>query len=177
MYALWLMSTTKQRVKLARLIQMLSDERGGPLFEPHITLLADIEGDEDGLIEQTHHLASQITQFSARVGSLDYSHEFYKSFFIQIEETDSIDRARQSALALFLHQSQPQSQSKFMPHLSLMYGLQTDAVKASIKDKIQHDAMLAQGIAEIRIESLQLVSASGPAGNWSRITESPLRDG
>ncbi len=183
MYALWLMPAIKQRIKLAHLIQALSDEHGGPLFDPHITLLADIEGDENRLIDQTRRLASQMTQFSVRVRSLDYLHEYYKSFFIRIDDTDSIDQARRIALALFLKQPLPererlkQYQSEFMPHLSLMYGLQTDAVKALIKDKIQIDTVLTHRGTEIRIESLQLVSAFGPPESWNIITELPLRNG
>ena len=162
MYALWLMPAIKQRIKLAHLIQALSDEHGGPLFDPHITLLADIEGDENRLIDQTRRLASQMTQFSVRVRSLDYLHEYYKSFFIRIEGSDLIDLARSKAQVLFAHKK---TSSDFMPHLSLIYGYQMDNIKELIKEMVQSEIE-----TELLVDGCQLMAASGPPENWRTVT-------
>jgi hypothetical protein len=51
-YHLWLTPNGDSRNRLANLINTLSDQNRGPSFEPHITLLGEIEGEESILSEQ-----------------------------------------------------------------------------------------------------------------------------
>jgi len=162
MYALWLMPYIKHRIKLARLINELSDEHGGPSFIPHITLLGNIEGDEKMLINQTFKLASQLKPFTVQIRSLEYLSEYYKSFFIRIEGSDLIDLARSKAQVLFAHKK---TSSDFMPHLSLIYGYQMDNIQELIKEMVQSEIE-----TELLVDGCQLMAASGPPENWRTVT-------
>ena len=63
-YHLWLTPNGDSRNRLANLINTLSDQNRGPRFEPHITLLGEIEGEESLLSEQVRMLATKLRPFS-----------------------------------------------------------------------------------------------------------------
>ncbi len=62
-YHLWLTPGGEAHDCLAQLIDQLSQQYRGPKFEPHITLLGELEGEESILSEQVIELAKRLTPF------------------------------------------------------------------------------------------------------------------
>ena len=62
-YSLWFMPNNAQRFILEDMINRLAEEHGGPRFQPHVTLLSSIIGDEEVLLKSTKSLSKSLKSF------------------------------------------------------------------------------------------------------------------
>jgi len=127
-YFLWLIPPAKIGQQLMTMIQQLSQRFSSPLFEPHITLLANIEGAEEEIILTAQELAKVILPLKVRLTSLDDRDNFYMSLFIHVEGEEPIMDAHQKAAAIFMRTPD----EEFSPHLSLLYGDFPKPIKENI---------------------------------------------
>jgi 2'-5' RNA ligase len=165
MYALWLLPEPEKETSLSQLIDRLSEEYGGPRFDPHLTLLGNLEGDEKTLIARTSQLAARLKQFTLRTKSIEYREDFYKSLFITIEASSALESARHSAENLFNHMTE----TVYMPHLSLIYGKQSEQKKENLSK-----ALMEEILFEFVVDRIRLVAAFGPVDKWKSVTELEL---
>jgi 2'-5' RNA ligase len=165
MYALWLLPEPEKETSLSQLIDRLSEEYGGPRFDPHLTLLGNLEGDEKTLIARTSQLAARLKQFTLRTKSIEYREDFYKSLFITIEASSALESARHSAENLFNHMTE----TVYMPHLSLVYGKQSEQKKENLSK-----ALMEEILFEFVVDRIRLVAAFGPVDKWKSVTELEL---
>ena len=165
MYAIWILPHTDKDKELAQLIIKLSQEHDGPCFSPHITLLSGLQGNEKELIIKTSELAAKLTTLSVKTDVVETQDSYYKSLYLKIIETKLLLESRRQAESLF----HPQPVDEFMPHLSLLYGNQSEQVKrqiiASLKDKTRLDLLM---------DRVALVSAMGPPEKWITISTERL---
>lgn len=170
MYSIWLLPQTDKHKELAQLIVKLGREYDGPCFSPHITLFAGVHGSEKGLITKTSELATKMKVLSVKTSTVEMQDSFYKSLYLKIVETRPLLKSRQQAETLFhplvLDETENLKQTNdFMPHLSLLYGLQSEQLKkqiiASLKDKTRLDLL---------IDRLALVSTQGPPESWAMVS-------
>src|SRR5881628_3633313 len=89
-YFLWLEPTDKTQELLATTIAHLSQEHGGPLFDPHVTLLGDIAGQEGTLIHQTEKLAHAQSPFDLTLTVPAFQDEYFRCVFMRVEETSTL---------------------------------------------------------------------------------------
>ncbi len=165
MYALWLLPEPEKQKSLSQLIDRLSREYGGPRFDPHLTLLGKLEGDEETLITRTSQLGTKLKQFTLRTKSIECREDFYKSLFITLEASSALEFARHSAENLFNHAAE----TVFMPHLSLIYGRQSEQKKENLSKALREEILF-----EFVVERIRLVAAFGAVDQWKTITEQPL---
>jgi hypothetical protein len=59
-YSIWIKPTSSVAAKLRQEIQTQSAAFGGPLFEPHVTLLPDIQGSKQEIVKKCQHLAEKL---------------------------------------------------------------------------------------------------------------------
>ena len=117
-YAIWLMPTGEEYTRLSRLIGDLSRQYGGPIFEPHVTLLGDVNGSPECIGERTDQLASSIPPFSVHLTAPGYQDVYFRCLYMQVELSPPLQQCYREAQRIFDHsESQP-----FMPHVSLLYG-------------------------------------------------------
>jgi 2'-5' RNA ligase len=164
-FSLWLMPCGDVYHRLQELIFRLSQEWSSPLFEPHVTLLGRLEGTEAGLQSETSIIASQLKPMTIQLGTLGFLEEYYRCLFIRVVCSRKLTIAHQSAAEAFC----VQKESKFMPHISLVYANLDSTTKLKI----------IRGIGgsfheRFHVASVHLYSTTGPPQNWYRIGEYPL---
>lgn len=165
MYYLWLIPHPNKYKELAQLIIQLGQKYDGPPFSPHITLLADIEDEQNLVMAKCAELATKINAFTVNVDSIEFQDAYYRSLYLQLVKPKPLLKARRLAEELF---SQAPTDA-YMPHISLMYGNQSISTKqhiiATLKDHISH---------ELLIDRMELIFADGAPDTWKLISTEHL---
>lgn len=103
------------------MIRSLAAEYGGPLFDPHITLLAQIpDAAEQSLVEKARELVQSAKPFQITLADADADTRdlYFQSLFIHIAPSEELTRLRAESSRIFgMTDTVP-----YMPHLSLLYG-------------------------------------------------------
>lgn len=131
-YCLWLEPTGKTHELLATTIAQLSQEYGGPLFDPHVTLLGDIAGQEGKLLHKTEKLAHALSPFDLTLTVPAFQDQYFRCVFMGVEETSTLLEAHTLARKVFHKEDAP----PYMPHLSLLYGSYPRALKEQISGAV-----------------------------------------
>jgi len=127
-YTLWLEPTGRAHELLATTIAHLSQEHGGPLFDPHVTLLGDIAGQEETILQQTEQFANALSPVDVIFTVPAFLDQYFQCVFLRIEETSTLLDAHTRARTVFHKEAAP----PYMPHLSLLYGLYPKPLKEQI---------------------------------------------
>jgi 2'-5' RNA ligase len=152
--------------RMAQTIGELARQHGAPHFEPHITLLSSISGDESELIARAAGLARGLAPFETQLTEAGYLDEYYRCLFVRVELVPALVRAREMAQQGFYSARAAQA---FVPHVSLMYA----NLPASKKDEIL-DAIGRRFDLTARIERLALYCADGTPEEWRRVASFAL---
>jgi len=127
-YFLWLEPTGKTHELLATIIAHLSRAHSGPLFDPHVTLLGDIVGQEGNLIHKTEKLAHALSPFDLTLTVPAFQDQYFRCVFMRVEETSTLLDAHTLSRKVF-HKEDAIS---YLPHLSLLYGSYPRSLKEQI---------------------------------------------
>ena len=165
-YSIWLMPTGDVYNKLNTLISQLSKKYNAPYFEPHITLIGEVLGSEDEVISKTTRLASVVHPYRIELVQVGYLNKYFRCLFLRAKETGEVMRANQEARKIFNRETDP----KYMPHLSLMYGDFPPKTKEEIIAGIGREIS-----ASFDINSIHLFSTNGEPKDWYRVKEFHLR--
>jgi 2'-5' RNA ligase len=159
-YSLWLMPEDEVYTKLISTIRQLSKPYGTPEFEPHVTVIGTMTGQQQDLTEKMTSLASEVKSFEVKLMDLDYLNEYFRCLFIRIEQSAAVMGANTKARTIF-----DQSRSAdYMPHLSLMYGDIDTAVKKAVITTIGSDLRCT-----FPVNNIHLYSTSGAPERWFKI--------
>ncbi len=159
-YSLWFMPEDEVYAKLSSTIRQLSKPYGTPEFEPHITVIGTLTGQEQTVTEKLKRLARVIKPFEVKLLDIDYLNEYFRCLFIRIEQTREVMDANTQARTIF-----DQSRSAdYMPHLSLMYGDIDNAVKRAIMQTIGKSLRCT-----FRVNDIHLYTTSGAPEHWHKI--------
>jgi len=153
-YHLWLTPDGEAHDRLAQLINQLSEQYRGPRFEPHITLLGEIEGEESIVSEQVRILATRLRPIQIHLQEPACEDEYFRCVYFTVRETQKIGEAHEQA-KLILGKT---PKSPFHPHVSLLYGLFPERVKREVITSLPADlpeTFLAIALKLIRAESLK----------------------
>jgi len=165
--SIWLMPTGRTFEELSGIISRLSDQYTTPRFPPHVTLVEGLTGEEQDLSSRTMRLASHIRPFQITLTTLDYLDEYFRCLFFHVEESPALLETAQAARKLF-HQGRD---SRFMPHLSLMYGDLDPATKRQIVHSLSTNVK-----PTFLVESLHLYSISGGPEDWRLVQEAAMQE-
>lgn len=161
-YALWLIPEKQFYENLSAEIQKISIKYKTPSFEPHITLLGNIP-EEKGIVEEkTKSIAATIPNLTLKSSGFGYSENYFKSLYLEIEETDDLLKANLSARQLF----KSKGGEGYQPHISLIYGAITKPEKEEI---IGEMGELLQ--TPFKIERLSIYSTFGHVGDWFKVSD------
>ncbi len=156
-YSVWLQPTGEVRAELTGIISRLSRERSTPLFEPHVTLIGELEGQEQDLLARTKELARQLRPFMIQLGDVGCLDDFYRSMFVYVNKTEPVMAANAKARTVFRRESD----AEYMPHLSLMYANMPPAVKETLVAQIGKTFRQT-----FSVDQLHLVSTYGDPKDW-----------
>lgn len=163
-YTLWLMPKAKVYNKYSELIKKLSREYGGPIFEPHVTLLGSIELSEGEIIKKTAQLVKNQKPFLVTLRQIDYEDFYFRTLFVRAEITEALQSLHNKAKEIFEIDIPP-----FMAHLSILYGSYPQGVKEKIISEIGRDQS-----AQFKINSIHLVRG-GEVQDWKIVREFPFQ--
>jgi len=160
-YSIWLMPDDKTIYrKFENIVSKLSEDFGGPIFDPHITLMADVEMDKSKFLEKVELLSKQIKPFKLETMDTSFSTTYFQSVFVFVKATADLMNARLCADEVFGREN-----SMFMPHISLLYGdfdMQTreKAMKSIEMPRLSY-----------AVDSLVVTPAAGDPKNWYHIAK------
>lgn len=158
-YSLWLMPSENAYNKLAEIISGLSKKYSTPNFEPHVTLIGSLVGSEDDMIAKTSRLAIGIKPYQIKLTKIEYLDEYFKSLFVRVEETEDVMEVNLKARKIFSREND----SKYVPHLSLLYG--------NLSQKIKKEIIENMGNVDISffVKSIDIFSTKGEVKDWHRV--------
>jgi len=165
-YSLWFIPDNEIYDMLSDLISKLSSRLHTPVFEPHLTLIGEVEGEEKGIIQKTEELASAIRPFEITLTRIGYLDHFFRCLFIRAEESGNLLKANEKAKEIFGRMDDP----KYMPHLSLVYGNLTEEKKKDVIAETGENF----GISFVA-GSIHLVKTTGETTDWKKIKEFPFK--
>ena len=131
------------RLQLRNKIHKISEKYAGPIFEPHITLVGGFFGKEIDLVKKAKTLSTLIRPFNVIFDKVNYSDEFFLSFFLKMKFTDGMKLARNIACKEFNYY-----ENDYLPHMSLAYGNYDKSIKLQMAEEIDEipDGFLADKI-------------------------------
>jgi len=159
-FSIWLMFEKNDEEFFQRIINQFSTELNSPIFIPHITLFAGLEGDELELLEKFDCL-SQFNSFNVKCKKVFYSNEFYRSVFVEVEKDETLKNFFDSTSTTFNVNSDFE---KFFPHISLLYSFEKEEVKTKLINKY-----LQNYPEKIRVERVGLCKTRGRPYEWELI--------
>ncbi len=133
-YSLWLIPDGKLFLELQSIIHNLSSAFEGIRFIPHVTLLSGFQDKESILLNRTEAFVKHISTFNVNLKEIEFSDEFFRTFFIKVDFDSDFKKAREIACSEFLC-----NDDNFIPHLSLAYGLKELSLKKNIKKNIKNN--------------------------------------
>ena len=95
----------------------LNQQFGGPIFEPHVTLVSSFIGNQNELVKKTLTISKRISPFEIEFHKIGFCNEFFFSVFLEVKNTAAFKNAKKiarSGLKINIRSVQP--------HLSLAYG-------------------------------------------------------
>lgn len=163
---MWLIPSGEPYARLSGMIRRLARQCGGPIFEPHVTLLGGMVGEAEAMSDEVARLAAVTKPLDLHLGGIGFRAEFFRCLFLHVVETEELTAAHEKAMEIFsLHRRSP-----YMPHLSLIYADLEEGAKRRIA------ADLGETLeGSFTVSSIHLVSLEGRPEAWRAVREFELR--
>lgn len=116
-HSIWLMPTADDAAMLTRIVDDLARRFGTPRFQPHLTLVEDMERSVGDLAPLVEDVAAGIGPFAAPVAAIGVSALFFRSFYARFIAEGPLLELKRRAIEKIL----PGDIAEFMPHISLAY--------------------------------------------------------
>lgn len=172
-FSLWWVPRGEVLGRLQRVVDDLGIRFRTPVFVPHVTLVADIPGTRERILETTRKIARMIQtipRFEFRW--VETGDSYFQCVYVRAELTNVIGEAARVAREVVARDIlQP-----YMPHLSLMYGDEDSGVteQLQIQAVVRVKEILALPIVFIPT-TIQVWTAVVPVKEWELVGEMVLR--
>ena len=134
LYSLWLQpNESPTKAYFEKTIASLADKYDGPNFEPHLTLLGNVEATLPEIKEKCQTIAQNFPALQLTTGTVDYSTTYFQCVFIRIEPTPELMALYEATHKTFGQQPV----ALYMPHMSLFYGNSSYEKREEIKRSLQ----------------------------------------
>jgi 2'-5' RNA ligase len=165
-YHLWLKPSGNAYDVLAGTIRSLARELHVPAFEPHVTLLAYLDGSEQEISRRAAGLADHLTPFECALTEPAYLDEHFRCLFVLVDPAPPIMSCHAQAAHVFAKPVEG-----YMPHVSLVYGSFAESRKKEIIAALPSDARTSFVVRSV----ILLKSESMEPKDWHEIAEFPFR--
>ena len=118
-HSIWLMPVAEDAATLERMVEDFSGRFDTPRFQPHLTLVEDMERSVGELAPLVEEVAAGIRPFTAPVAAIGVSALFFRSFYARFVAEGPLLELKRRAIEKIL----PGDIMEFMPHISLAYGV------------------------------------------------------
>ena len=150
--------------RFSTVIKSLAAENGGPVFDPHLTLLARIEGTESDVRARTGKLAGMLKPFTITAGSIAKEDAFFRALYLLAIPSPELSNARAKTLEVF-----DRNDSSYLPHFSLFYGNVSDEEKSTMEASITESLTFG-----FLVDRVYLYDTPGITETWKCIGEYPF---
>jgi 2'-5' RNA ligase len=153
------------RRQFADVIARLSERFGTPTFDPHVTLLGGLHGEERDIVARISDIVRTMRPVEIRTSTLHSQEDYFRQFFAQVEKTRPLmeTRARVKVLA------GGRRERPYSPHVSLMYG--------SVRYQDREALLMEMGgelVTEFETKTLHVVDTAGTPERWRQVGSFPL---
>ena len=160
-YHLFLEPEGEVRKQLQDVITELSRVSEGPIFTPHITLLARIPDQKESiLVEKTNNVARAIKKQRITLKGTSMQDSYYRALYLQIPDKDELETIHTYATGVF----GMTSEQSYLPHLSLLYGNYSQAQKEVFLSTVQVPSSVS-----FQVTTIHLYKTSGKPHQWNKI--------
>jgi len=158
-YSLWLNPQHFDSALFRQWISDLSARFRTNVFEPHITLLGELDAPLNKLLSVCETLSAQILPLRITLSEIELAEDFYRAIALKAEPDIALTKAWRTACG-----SLEKNPLLFRPHLSLLYGT------ADAEGKVEAAASLQANLPlQARFDTLSVVRTEGDMSNWSII--------
>lgn len=164
-YSVWALPEPGLRQRLTDEIQ----RRNAIPWEPHLTLIAGMDGDPDGLMARLRALGEPLRELPMRVelGAAEVGHDPFRCVYLSVRSTSrSFDDLLIEASRIFGHPAV----SADAVHLSLVYADMALEARGHIAGEIG-----GRYVGTCTISALSLYRTEGPLSSWISVGEVQLR--
>lgn len=137
--------------QLYKIIKELSKKYDGPLFEPHLTILGNIEKDLTVIEKGVEKLTKFYAPLELVLDRLSFSTTYFQSVFVRVKSTAGLMQCNLELKKFFDVEN-----SVFMPHISLLYGNHNMLTREKVVSEIKIHP------TSITIKDLVILSSSSP---------------
>ena len=156
-FSLWLVPPDEVCRPLAALIESLSRRFGGPVFEPHVTLLAGIPRAKEDVVMRVEQVLSGASALSLRFAGPETGDTYFRALCLRVEPSAPLLDLHEAAREAFDRRDDP----PYLPHLSLVYGAPPPPeVAEEIRPLVP---------AGFEAQTLDVYSTEGPVESWRRV--------
>ena len=131
-YSIWIIPPEPIYSQLKNIIDQLARDYNGPTFEPHMTLLGNIDKDLSEIESKARKLATNIDKLELSLGPISFSTTYFQSVFVRVNSTAKLMQLNLEAKKLF-----GMDNNVFMPHISLLYGDHSMTAREEAASKVQ----------------------------------------
>jgi 2'-5' RNA ligase len=162
-FSLWIVPEGEVHHRLAALIASLARRFGGPVFAPHVTLLAGGPGPAEDVVARAGAVARASKAFPLRLAGPELGDSYFRCLYLRVEPSPELLALHRAARDAYGRDDEP----PFFPHLSLMYGAPpppavVDEVRPSAPDGFE-------------ARTLEVYATEGEVERWHRLRRLHLR--
>ena len=150
--------------RLRTLITDLSKKYRTRDFQPHVTLLGELNLPEAKTVAMSARVAKRINPFPVRLGELAHLDQYFRCVFSKAAKTEALMSARTAALDVF----KQDNDEEYLPHLSLIYGW----INPQTRQQIIKDIGAKLDI-EFQVNELHLYFTARQPRFWHRVARMP----
>lgn len=161
-YSIWLIPNDPVYSKLKSIVDDLANSHGNPTFEPHLTLIGDIEGDIPEIKEKMQSLKDSAKSLNLTLSEVSISTTFFQSVFIRVKSTAALMQLNMDAKKLFNLEN-----NFFMPHISLFYG-------GSLEEREKLSGEMSLERENFKVAKLVLAPVTEDPKDWETLAEITL---
>ena len=159
-FSLWVVPEGEVGDRLSGWIDRLALRFGTESFQPHVTLLSGISGDEATAREGAARAAAALSAFIVHLDGVDGRDEHFRCLFVPALEPAPLIAAHAIAAHAFGRPPDP----SYQPHLSLVYGTLEPAHKLAIAHEAGSDVD-----ARFEVRRLHLWRTDGVVAEWREL--------
>lgn len=116
-YSIWIIPPEPIFNQLSKAINELSSKYRCPIFEPHLTILGNIDHELSKIKQVVEKIVSDLDNLNLSFGPVSFSTTYFQSVLIRINSTAKLMRLHFDIKKLLKDEN-----IVYMPHVSLMYG-------------------------------------------------------
>ena len=154
-HSLWIVPNKISMKTFVKINKELAKKYDAPVFTPHMTLIGNLEINQDECIEKTRLLASLLKPFKIRFRQAKCLDEYFRCVFAQADESALLNNAAQLSKQIFGDNGE-----EFIPHISLLYGDYLMDMRKKIADSLDFDE-------EFMFDKISVTNSS----KYSKITD------